>query len=48
MTNFQIAVDKWASLSGNGSKTTITGEFLNVMAQLGKLAESAHKLLALV
>lgn len=42
---FKTAVDNWTALS---SGKTITGEFLNVMSQLAKLAESAHKLLALV
>lgn len=46
---FQTAVYNWASLSGNkGYPKTVTGEFLNVMKQLGELADSAQKLLGLL
>ncbi|WP_066524030.1 hypothetical protein [Corynebacterium bouchesdurhonense] len=43
--NYLAGVERWATLSGD---TTITGQFLNVMKQLGGLSGNLNKILGTV
>ncbi|WP_277099418.1 hypothetical protein [Corynebacterium riegelii] len=48
MQNYKAAIENWASLSGAGETTTITGTLLNMLASLGKLAGNVKGLLELL
>lgn len=43
--NYVGVIDRWSTLSSEG---TVTGEFLNVMKQLGGLSEDINKILGTV
>ncbi|WP_276908895.1 hypothetical protein [Corynebacterium riegelii] len=48
MKKYSEAIENWASLSGEGKTTTITGTLLDMLGSLGKLAGNVKGLLELL